>query len=386
MSMRRRDFLKAAAAGVIYGCSRSEEPKGEDYFEDRMETMHIPGLTGCVKRNGEMVREIAYGFSDLDEKTPIGLDTIQNIASISKTFAATALMQLWEQGEFRLDDDVNALLPYTVNPKAAVTFRQLLTHTSSIADGTSYSRNYVCGDPDISLSEWLEEYFTPGGRFYDENENFHPWGPGERYTYCNVAYGLLGHLIEVMSGERFADYCQSHIFEPLDMPETSWFLADVDTAKHAIPYTWVEQGEARGPTWGGEPLGAIGATAEADGYLANCLYNHPNYPDGFLRTSVRQLALYMNAYLRGGEPILKKETVDTMLKVHSEEIWGLCWYVRDVGGLPFWGHGGADPGVNTRIDFNRETGVGSILFANTFMDDAAAEMRDLNAHLVRTSS
>ena len=122
MRMRRRDFLKVAAAGAVYGCSRSEEPEREDFFAGRMEMMHIPGLTGCVMRNGEMVREIAYGFSDLEKKTPIGLDTIQNIASISKTFAATALMQLWEQGAFRLDDDVNAVLPFTVNPKAAVSF------------------------------------------------------------------------------------------------------------------------------------------------------------------------------------------------------------------------------------------------------------------------
>ena len=381
--MRRREFLKAAAAGAMFGCSRSKDEL-DTFVESRMATMHIPGLSGCIVRDGEVVRELSYGFADLEKQIPMDPDRLQNIASISKTFTATALMQLWEEGAFQLDDDVNEVLPFTVSPDVPITFRQLLTHTSSLADGTSYSRNYACGDPEVQLGRWLEEYFTPGGRFYDAGENFHEWAPGERYTYNNVAFGLLGFLVEVMSGEPFAEYCRSHIFEPLGMTETSWYLADVDTSRHAIPYTWVENGEARGPTWGGEPLGAIGSESEDDGYLVNCLYNHPNYPDGFLRTSVRQLALYMSAYLRGGDPILKADTVDTMLSVHSEEIWGLCWYVRDVGGLSFWGHGGADPGVNTRIDLNREEGIGAIVFANTFMDDAASEMRDINAQLIAT--
>jgi len=378
--MRRREFLKAAAAGVVVGAARRDAL--DTYVRRGMNTRHIPGVAGCIVRGDDIVRELSYGYADLSKKTPMGLDTLQNIASISKTFTATALMQLWEKGAFRLDDDVNAVLPFEVRGDAVITYRQLLTHTSSIADGTSYARHYGCGDPKIPLGTWLEEYFTPGGRFYDAEENFHEWSPGERYTYNNVAFGLLGYLVEILSGEPFPDYCRSHIFAPLGMTETSWYLADIDTARHAVPYTWVEDGVPRSPTWGGEPLGAIGPHVEQDGYLVNCLYNHPNYPDGFLRTSVRQLARYARAYLRGGAPILKPETVETMWQVHSEKIWGLCWYVRDVEGLPFWGHGGADPGVNTRIDLNREEGLGAIVFANTFMDDAAAEMRDINARVI----
>jgi len=379
--MERRDFLKVAVVSAIAGCSRSDEL--ETYIGELMTSMHIPGVAGCVVQNGETVRELSFGYADVEKKTPMGLDTLQNIASISKTFTTTAVMQLWEGGAFQLDDDVNDLLPFVVNPQAAITIRQLLTHTSAISDGTSYSRNYACGDPDISLGVWLEEYFTPGGRFYNAGGTYHDWAPGDRYSYNNVAFGLLGYIVEVLSGELFGEYCERHIFQPLGMGETSWYLADVDTSKHAIPYAWVESGQARAPTWGGESLGVIGAkTEQGDGYVANCLYNHPNYPDGFLRTSVNQLSLYMAAYLRGGEPILKRETVDTMLRVHANDIWGLCWFMRNIDGRPFWGHDGGDPGVNSVMELNRDEGVGAIVFSNTYIDDDATDIRAVNARLI----
>jgi CubicO group peptidase (beta-lactamase class C family) len=389
MRLERRDFLAttgAALAGTALGCTPPGRDELDLYFEERKASLHIPGVAGILWKGGSVLWSGSYGFADLEKQIPMGLDTIQNIASISKTFTATALMQLWELGKLQLDEAVDRYLPYPVrnpsHPGDAITFRHLLTHVSSIDDGTSYSHNYACGDPEISLADWIEGYFTPGGPFYDAGENFHDYRPGESYAYNNVAFGLLARLVEIVSGVSFPDYCSTHIFEPLGMTETSWFVAGLDPTKQAVPYTWRSEGELRGPTWGGEAQGVIGEGGGVDGFLANCLYNHPNYPDGFLRTSVRQLSRYLLAYLDGGPPILKKETVDEMLRVQSEEIWGLSWYARDLHGRRFWGHGGADPGVNTRIDLNREDGVGAIVFANTFMDSGAAEMRELNAKIL----
>ena len=389
MRLERREFLAtagAALAGTALGCERATPDDLDAFLEERMASLHIPGIAAMLVKRGEILWSGSYGFADLEKRIPMGLDTIQNVASISKTFTATALMQLLEEGKLRLDEAVDGHLPFPVRnpryPDDAITFRHLLTHTSSIDDSVSYAHNYVCGDPEVSLADWVEGYFTPGGPFYDAAENFHDHRPGESYAYNNVAFGLLARLVEVLSGESFPDYCSTRIFEPLSMKETSWFVAGLDPSKQAVPYTWRTDGELRGPTWGGEPQGVIGEGAAVDGFLANCLYNHPNYPDGFLRTSVRQLSRYLMAYLDNGAAILKPETVDEMLRVHSEEIWGLSWYVRDVSGRQFWGHGGADPGVNTRIDLNREDGVGAIVFANTFLDSGAAEMRELNSRIL----
>ena len=105
------------------------------------------------------------------------------------------------------------------------------------------------------------------------------------------------------------------------MPETAWYLSDIDTTRHVVPYTWVEGGQARGPSWGGVPLGVIRGPGESkelkEGFNANCRYNHPNFPDGFLRTSVNQLSRYVRAYLKGGTlggaRILMEPTIRTML-------------------------------------------------------------------------
>jgi len=307
-------------------------------------------------------------------------NTLMNIGSISKTITATAIMQLWEEGEFQLDDNINNHLPFPVknpfHPNEPITFRQLLTHTSSINDGPAYEESYSCGDPKIALRTWVEGYLTPGGAYYNREENFHDWKPGARFDYCNVAFGLLGYLVEAISGSSFSDYCKTNIFEPLGMKETSWYLADLDTAKHAVPYTYVSKGEIRGRVLleDGEALGA----QEREGYLPNCLYSFPNIPDGLLRTSVHQLARFLMAYINngshGGRRILQESTVRQMLRSQLDQSMlpdegrdlGLAWYQfrLDSGDL-VWGHTGGDPGITTRMLFRATDGVGVIVFTNT---------------------
>jgi CubicO group peptidase (beta-lactamase class C family) len=156
-------------------------------------------------------------------------------------------------------------------------------------------------------------------------------------------------------------------------------LADVDLEQHVVPYTWVEDSVARGPRWGGIPLGVIredGPTLDAtlmDGYQDNCVYNHPNYPDGFLRTSVNQLSVYARAYLNGGEfagrRILKSSSIAAMLtnqNIPGNRTQGLTWYAdEEMQDELQWGHGGSDPGSNTDMRLLPAQGVGAIVFANT---------------------
>ena len=192
-----------------------------------------------------------------------------------------------------------------------------------------------------------------------------------------MAYGLLAFLVEIISGVAFAEYCTVNIFEPLGMTQTSWYLADVEASRHAAPYTLVESGEARGPAWGGIPLGVVrderNPTELEDGFHANCLYNHPNFPDGFLRTSVRQIARYLQAYLNGGTlngvTILQEATLSEMWReqlVHESRVQGLTWYAQksDEHEL-YWGHGGSDPGINTDVRLRLSDSTAAIVFTNT---------------------
>lgn len=355
----------------------------DQFIRSKMERDHIPGVAACLF-GPDGVRWVGtYGWADVARRVPMTADALQNICSISKTFTTTALMQLAQAGKFKLDDDVNDYLPFRVrNPShssAKITFRHLLTHTSSIRDGSSYARRYACGDPTLTLADWMRSYFVEGGADYSRTENFHPWAPSGGWDYCNVAYGLIAYLTERVAGIPFATYCRENIFAPLDMPETSWYLADIETARHVTPYTYIApDGKARGPSWGGVDQGVIreaGATGKlAPGLQPNCLYNHPNYPDGFLRTSVIQLSRYARAYLRGGSlgktQLLAAGTVDQILTpqlTHGQRLQGLTWYASTnlVRGHRAWGHGGSDPGINTDLRILREEGLGAIAFMNT---------------------
>jgi CubicO group peptidase (beta-lactamase class C family) len=397
LMMHRRDFIFGSALLALGGTTPSAGgdervtlPALEAFVRDKATRDHIPGVAACIVRGGEIIWAHAYGFADLERRIPMSLDSLQNIASISKTVGATAVMQVYEAGLIELDANVNEYLSFPIHnpvyPDVPLTCRQLMTHTSSIRDGSTYPQHYACGDPRMSLATWVREYFTPGGHFYNAEENFHPWAPGERWSYSNLAYGLLGHVLEAVSGIPFHRFCRRNIFAHLGMDKTAWHLADIDQSKHVVPYTWVAGGKARGRDWDGVPMGVIriagptrGASLE-DGYQPNCLYNHPNFPDGFLRTSVNQMSRFLRAYLAGGEfegrRILRRQTVEEMLDVKlttprnppglPNRQQGLTWNVGySVDGEPAWGHGGRDPGVNTDLRLLPSRNLGAIAFTNT---------------------
>jgi CubicO group peptidase (beta-lactamase class C family) len=371
------------AAAVFAPSLPAQEQSLDEFILEKIKDSNIPGLGACIVEKDRLVWIGAYGLADIEEKQPMTEKTIQNIGSISKTITATAVMQLWEKGKFKLDDDVNGYLPFPVRnprfPDDPITFRQLLTHHSSIKDGPAYEQSYACGDPAVTLKEWIKGYLVPGGKYYSAEENFHAWKPGTveipegPRAYTNVGFGLLGYLVEVIAAEDFSKYCQKNIFTPLGMKSTGWYLADVDISHHAIPYTLISDDFKRPegitietflPRYGKDkqPL----KTGE---FFAHCLYSFFNYPDGLIRTSVRELSQFLRVYINDGvfegQRILKKETVRTMLS--SEHFGrGLCWYESKLGsGDTVWGHGGGDPGISTQMCFRPKDGVGVILFFNS---------------------
>ena len=354
----------------------------EEYIVETMKANHVPGLSACIIKNDKIVWANEFGWADVENKIPRTKDTIQNIGSISKTITATAIMQLWEKGKFKLDDDVNQYLSFKVRnpafPDDPITFRQLLVHKSSIKDGKAYGKSYACGDPTISLKDWIEGYFSTEGKYYDAKENFHTWKPGTIKTpsgpraYTNVGYGLLGYLVEVLSEMDFAEYCKKYIFAPLGMTQTGWYLADIDVSKHAIPYSFYPENfklseditiESLLPRYGKDKQ-----SIEEGAYFPHCLYSFPNYPDGLVRTSVLDLSRFLRAYMNNGvfesTKILKKETIASMLSdKHLGR--GLCWYQQNYkGGIVTWGHGGGDPGISTQMLYIPEDDIGVIVFFN----------------------
>ncbi|UCE18770.1 MAG: beta-lactamase family protein [Gemmatimonadota bacterium] len=305
-----------------------------------METHHIPGVSALVVYDGRVAWSGAYGFANVTSNIQTSDSTVFMLASVSKTVTGAALLQLWEEGMFELDDDVNDYLPFTVvnpnHPDDAITFRMLLAHTSSLRDNWDVMfSTYVRGDTPIPLDEYVRDYFVPGGVYYDASENFNIWAPGTKWQYCNHGFVLAGYLVEAITGIPFEEYCQDSLFSPLGMNETSWFLEGLDRNTVAMPYHYTHNQFV--------PYGHFG---------------YADYPAGALRSSTVQLARFLVALLHKGRidgaKILDSTTVELMTTIQYPTLYptqGLIWFQRTLGEKVLWNHGGGDQGVSTIIAF-----------------------------------
>ena len=364
--LKRAIILLLGMAPLLCSPALSQETfkDVEKYIVSQLIENKIPGIVCCVVKEDRMIWSGAYGWANIEKGIPMSIDGIMNIASISKTFTATAVMQLWEKELIQLDSDINLYLPFPVrnphHPELPITVFQLLTHTSSIVDGDHYDASYSDGDPQISLEDWVKGYLVPGGQFYSEKQNFTQTDPGSLHEYSNVGYGLLGYLVEQLSGMPFNEYCRMHIQEPLGMKESGWFIHEIDSSNHITPYEFTDDQN--------QPLE---------------LYSFPNYPDGLLRTSVQELSYFLTAIMNGGKcekaRILEKSTLKMMLQpaVELDQGQGLCWHKIIYEGL--WGHSGGDPGVATFMFFNPRTKIGIITFQNNHNGDLFSVVRKLYA-------
>jgi len=335
-------------------------------LNSQLRILNVPGLAAAIVKDDRIVCTAVAGFANIRQNKPVTPDTLFLIASVSKTITATALMQLYDQDKFELDDDISDYLPFKVripaSPDSPITFRQLLNHTSSIKDNPTYvncpgSCAYGSSpipfvtrgaDSPISLAELMRGYLTPGGKYYDKYKNFEPEGPGTIAEYSNMGIVLAGYLVEVISGVPFDQFCKDHIFTPLGMNKTSWRLAGIDQSILAMPYD----------------------KSFFFGYVPYGHYGEPDYPDGMLRTSINELAQFLIAYMQGGrhngKQILKSETVEAMLESQTplKQSHGLGWIRQTINGETVWGHDGDDHGAGTKMWFDPENKVGVILMTN----------------------
>lgn len=363
-----------------------------EFIRAQMQASHIPGLSLAIIDQGSLVHTAGFGLADIALGRAMTPQTLLNIGSITKTITCTAVMQMYEQGKLELDVSIDKYLPFTVrNPAFSdrpIAARHLLTHTSSIADSPLFWSGYVRGDPQAALLDWLQQYFTTAGSFFDAKRNFNAWAPGGTYQYCNVGYGLLGLLVERLSDMSYPDYCREHIFSPLGMNDARFLLAGMPREKHATLYDYIDDGDTSkvkmiDPEWSA-PAG------QKDMHVPHCLYSYVTLSDGLARTTASELARFLMAYMQDGvlegKRILRAETIQKVLSDQhvqglrsSRQIQGLTWYQGDSyqedRAKPYdsatatwwrdiWGHGGSDPGVSTYMGFRPTDGRGVVLLAN----------------------
>ena len=323
----------------------------ENFLQATMQSKHIPGLATVIVKDGGVCYEGYFGTADFEQNLEVSSSTIFMLASVSKTVTGTALIKLHEDGHFALEDDINDYLPINVQhpdfPNTPITFEMLLSHTASIRDNWDLMPYYP-GDYPEPLAVFLYNYLDPQGANYDPNLNFGNPEPGTVQSYSNIGYALIGYLVQVISGQTFDAYCKEHIFGPLQMNSTNWFLADTDLEQLAMPYYYQNN------------------TSE---YVAYGHYGYPDYPDGQLRASALDMANFLIAYSQGGQftdntTLMESETLELMTP--SDFSPGLTWWGEDynLGNYSIWGHDGGDQGVTTAAGFNPQDGIGVVILTN----------------------
>lgn len=324
---------------------------------EAIENGDIPGAVALIARNGKIVYHKAFGMADNQSRRALKRDDIFRIASQSKAITATAVMMLWEEGKFRLDDPVSKYIPefenaqlldslkesdttYTTKPaENPITIRHLLTHTSGLGygviDGDERFRKiyHKAGITDLFTTKNISigESVTKLARLPLHHE------PGEKYTYSE-GLDVLGYFIEVVSGMPFDKFLRTRLFAPLDMHDT-WFYLPADKADRLVSVQKTENGK-----WTRYPV----------------TFYDPDYPikgakrffsgGAGLSSTAKDYATFLQMYLNNGElngvRILSRTTVQSIMGNQIADLWqgtgkhyGLAFGVVDQKGQNMGGIG-----------------------------------------------
>lgn len=309
------------------------------------------GLALGVVRDGCLEFFYGHGVANITSNTPITEDTVFRIASITKTFTAIAVMQLWEQGLVDLDAPANDYLrAYRLIPLKAsfrpATVRHLLTHTAGIGE--------VLHASDLLRPDWGDS--VKPGRPMPSLAEFYRHGlpidiePGTTFTYTNHGIATLGQMVEDVSGTPFDRYLREHIFEPLGMADTDFVRSELVKSRLATGYD----------------LGSSGPKAVIDREWVTAGASN-------VYSTTRDMARYIAALLGGGAnergSILKPTTLATMFEPHYQPDprvpgMGLGFERNNADGHRVVGHGGILPGFNSQMFVAPDDGVGLIAFTN----------------------
>ena len=316
------------------------------WLEGQMVSRHLPGIAVGVVADQELVWSQGFGFADTGAKTPMTAQTKFRMASHSKLFTATAIMQLREKGQVRLDDPVSKYLPwfqvkFAESEDPPITIEELLTHSSGL--------------PREAGSHWTTFEFPTTDQLRKlMAERQAPYSPEVRWKYSNLAFSIAGMVIEAVSGQTWADYVQQNIYQPLGMTASS---VDKNDTGMAVGYGRLMPDNTR----------AVNPFIDARGMAAAT----------GMTSTVEDMAKFVSAQFRkgrmGGRQILSTGSLREMHRVRMlENNWtqgnAIGFAVRRERDKVYVSHGGSYPGYQTNTLLQLDGRVGVIVLTNA--DDA----------------
>jgi Beta-lactamase class C and other penicillin binding proteins len=324
-AQRSADSFSEGSPAVV-GVSEKRLQLVDQLIQEYVNKGDIPGGVFFAARDNQVIYNKTFGFKTPDKKTPYKKDDIFRICSMTKAVTTVAIMQLYENGKLGLDDAVKDYIPafektqvldtfnekdssYTTVPiKSPLTIRHLLTHTSGIAYGdfypgkiqAVYKKNKMLG-VGLSHPSWTTEEFI--NRLAAVPLVFQP---GDHFMY-GLNMDVLGRIVEVVSGEKLADYFRKHIFEPLGMKDTYFYLPKEKQTRLV-------------------PIYSYDANNKLDLLNNDPLVYNPDYPKsndighyaggGGLSSTSMDYAIFIQALLNNGiykgERILSRKTIEVM--------------------------------------------------------------------------
>lgn len=315
----------------------------QNQLEYILEEFHVPGMSvAIVHRDGlELVSGI--GLADVANESPATADTRFRIGSISKAFAALAILQLVEEGKLSLDDHMRELIPEVwfenkweeTNPIRIV---HLLEHTTGWDD--CHFRLYAKDDPTITLLDALE---------YDHSSRISRWQPGTRMAYCNSGPAVAAYIVEKRTGRRFEEYVEQNLFQLIGMKTATYF----------------------------QPTSNLTSTYHPDGITPYSYWNFIMRASGSINASANDMAAYLLFYLNRGSVNGKQIVSETSLsrmetptstwgaKEGVKTGYGLSNFHSVHDGFVYHGHDGNLDGALTELAYIPESDVGYFYSINS---------------------
>jgi CubicO group peptidase (beta-lactamase class C family) len=322
--------------------SRFEAQLAQDVAEDG-----VGSISAGVVVGNEVFWSKGFGWADIEQQIPADEETIYRTGSISKSFTAVLMMQMIEKGLFKLDDpvenyfpEINELRekPEDVSP---ITFRHLASHTAGITREPKLK-----GAASGPISRWEDKILASIPNTYYKSL------PGEKYSYSNIGFGMLGLAVSRAAGEPFMDLVRGHIFEPLGMT-ISFFILTAEHMPHlSMGYVMRKDG-----------------TVDADPPAREHSGRGYKVPNGGIYSTVGDLAKFVAAMTgTSSVKIFSEETRKEMLKQQTPEgrgRYGLGFSISlDEEGFRTVGHGGSVAGYNATMVFDPESKIGVIAYRN----------------------
>lgn len=380
--------LSDAGKTPVQGISQERITKLDAMLDDAIQNEQVPGLVAMVVKDGKIIYHSAKGLADVESGKAMEKNSIFRIASQTKAITSTAIMMLWEEGKFRLDDPISKFIPEFKNPQVLsgfrfadttyttklssreITIRHLLTHTSGLGYGV------IDGDERMKMiyhKAGVMDLFTTENITIGESVKrlaklplHHE--PGAKYTYSE-GLDVLGYLIEIVSGMPFDQFLKTRIFDPLGMNDTRFYLSEAQAPRLVTVHT------RKADQWTSYPVTFYDPAYPKSG--AKAFFSGGAGLSSTTEDYAKFLQMYLNGGIYNGKRILSSHTITTIMTNQVGDLlgeggkdYGLAFGLVDEKGAQLGGQGSLgtfDWGgyFNTQYFADPKTNIIGLIFKQT---------------------